>query len=30
VLGLLGLLSFVLVRALKRQRVALHPSEAGA
>jgi uncharacterized membrane protein len=30
VLGFLGLLSFVLVRALKRQRVALLPSEAGA
>lgn len=30
VLGFLGLLSFVLVRALKRQRVALRPSEAGA
>src|SRR5262249_60247871 len=30
VLGFLGLLSFVLVRALRRQRVALRPSEAGA
>src|SRR5213078_1668061 len=30
VLGFLVLLSFVLVRALKRQRVALRPSEAGA
>ena len=30
VLGSLGLVSFVLVRALKRQRVSLHPSEAGA
>ena len=30
VLGFLGLLSFVLVRLLRRQRVALQPSEAGA